>query len=307
MDKPSSAPEVLWQPPTDGQTPMDHYRAHINHKFSQTLPTTRALHKWSVTHPQSFWPDLYTYLNLQPPLPAKTTQAYDSTVPMSSNPPFFPGHKLNYAENALFANPDPEAFALIGLREGQDLSTACEEKLTWRAFRNRVRLAASALRHSGIEPGDRVAALVATSVWAMVLFHASAAVGAVFTSISPELGEEGCVSRLAQVGPRVLFADGEAVYKGKSVSVLGKVERALARLRPKPEVFVVPVDSLETASFAGVGEFLARAREEDELTFERVDFNAPLLICYSSGTTGAPKCIVHQHGIIIQLKSESKP
>ncbi|GAB7358355.1 hypothetical protein MBLNU230_g2426t1 [Neophaeotheca triangularis] len=299
-----STAELLWQPPMKGNTPMDTYRHHVNQRFSQNLRTTKDLHRWSVTDPQNFWSDLYSHLKLTPALPPNLTDAYDPTAPISSNPPFFPGLKLNYAENALFANPDPEATALIGLREGQDLDGGAEEILSWREFRDRVRLTASALRRKGVKPGDRVAALVATSVWAMVLFHASASVGAIFTSISPELGLEGCVSRLQQVTPRILFADGDAVYKGKSVSTIEKVQKILQRLTPRPMAFIVPIES-EQRILPNIQEILKAADESDALVFERVPFNAPLLICYSSGTTGAPKCIVHQHGIILQLKKIS--
>lgn len=283
---------------------MDDYRRHVNRRFYQNLRTTKELQKWTTREPQKFWMDLCGYLKLQPPLPRNMTKAFDDTVPMSSILPFFPGLEMNYAENAMFANPDPNAIALVGIREGMDIRTEGGETLTWHQFREKVRLTASALRHCGIKKGDRVAALVATSIWAMILFHASATIGAIFTSISPELGLEGCVSRLQQVTPSILFADGDTVYKGKTISTLDKVGQILSRLDPKPQVYVVPISSQQTA-YPSIDDFLARADPKDKLTFTRVPFNYPLLICYSSGTTGAPKCIVHQHGLIIQLKKIS--
>ncbi|OQO12728.1 hypothetical protein B0A48_02192 [Cryoendolithus antarcticus] len=295
--------ELLWTPSAAGTSPMDEYRRHINDRFSQTIRSTQELVHWSCNEPQTFWTDLYDYLELVPSLPKSIKQAYDPKAPISSNPPFFEGHKINYAENALFSNPDPEAIALIGLREGQSLDDA--ERMTWAEFREQVRLVASALRRSSVGVGDRVAALVATSNWAMVLFHATAAVGAIFTSISPDLGLEGCVSRLQQVTPKIVFADGDAVYKGKAVSTGEKLSSILDRLEPKPEVFVVPIVS-EQRRYPTISDFIRRAKPNDPLTFTRVSFNDPLLICYSSGTTGAPKCIVHRHGLIIQLKKISR-
>lgn len=289
--------ELLWTPNNAGRTPMDDYRRHINKRFSVDLETTKDLQKWSVRNPQSFWIDLYSWLKLTPPLPEGMNKAYDDTVPMSSNPPFFPGQMLNYTENAIFANPDPDAVALIGIREGLNN----EEILTWHQFREKVRLTASALRYCGIQKGDRVAALVATSIWAMILFHAAASIGAIFTSISPELGLEGCVSRLQQVTPSIIFVDGDTVYKGKTLSTVEKVRKILARLEPKPQTYVVPISSSQS-SFPSIDDFLSKASPLDELTFTRVPFNYPLLICYSSGTTGPPKCIVHQHGVIMQFK-----
>jgi len=316
----SAKDQRLWTPLRPGHTSIDAYRQHVNRRFSLHLRTSRDLHRWSVQQPQDFWIDLYTYLDLQPLLPPRVTMAYDDKLPMSAIPPFFPGlDRFNYAENALFANPDPNAVALVGWREGLDLNHDEGELVKWGEFRERVRVVASALRRGvGVRKGDRVAALVATSVWAMVLFHACAAVGAVFTCISPELGEEGIVARLMQVEPRVLFVDGWTRWKGKVEGMGGKVERVLERLRPRPRGFVIPAGGEEggwrgengapggiSSQLPTIADFLALASPRDPLIFESTSFNDPLMICYTSGTTGPPKCIVHRHGIILQLKKIS--
>lgn len=301
-----SQPELLWTPKqasrAAGTTAMDEYRRHVNSRFGLHIDSAQKLIQWSNDKPQDFWVDLYTYLKLVPSLPTSIKRAYDEQAPMSSNPPFFEGLQINYAENALFSNPDPDATALIGLREGQDLNDA--ELVTWQEFRDSVRLAASALRRSGIRKGDRIGALVATSNFAMVLFHATAAVGAIFTCISPDLGLEGCVSRLQQVTPSILFVDGDAVYKGKTVSTIDKLDQILARLKSVPATFIVPIVS-QSLKYPTTRDFLQRANNSDELKFTRVSFNDPLMICYSSGTTGAPKCIVHRHGMCLQTRKIS--
>lgn len=276
--------EILWKPHNADHTPMDKYRNHVNKKFEQNLKTTRDLHRWSVRKPQDFWCDAYNYLGFVPSLPAGTTKAFDDTIPMSSNPKWFPGLSFNYAENAMFSNPDENAIALIGVREDTDLQNSDGEILTWKQFREQVRLTASALRNSGVKRGDRVAALVATSIPAMVLFHASASLGAIFTCISPDLGLEGCVSRLQQVTPTILFADSHTIYKGKMTSTLTKVTSIVEKLKPKPEVYIVPLAAdQEISAFETFDRFLEKADEKDELTFERVPFTYPLMICYSSG------------------------
>ena len=304
MNDRSKVPEKLWSPRNAGNLPIDHYRHHVNQKFDTNLKTAKELQRWSVEHAQDFWLDLYGWEGLVPALPQGMKKAYDDTVPMSSNPAFFPGLMMNYAENALFSNPDPNAIALVGIREGIDLSNEDGEIVTWHEFREKVRLMASALRHAGIKQGDRVAALVATGIWVMVIYHATASIGAIFTSISPDLGLEGCVSRLQQVTPSILFADADTVYKGKVISTLPKVKQIVERLAEKPQTYICPVSSTQS-TFPTVDDFLARANSKDPLTFTRVPFNYPLVICYSSGTTGAPKCIVHQHGIILNLKKIS--
>lgn len=166
---------------------------------------------------------MYSYLNLTPPLPPTITKAYDESLPLNSIPQFFAGDKINYAENAVFSNPNPDAPALNGIREGRDIYRDEPELLTWRDFREKIRRTTSALKPSGIKQGDRVAALVATSPWAIVLFHAAASMGAIFTSISPELGAEGCIARLKQITPSILFFDSYSIYRGKAVLITEKV------------------------------------------------------------------------------------
>lgn len=158
MNGRSSQPEQLWSPPNPGRTSMDEYRRHVNEKYNQDLKTSSELHRWSVQSPHEFWIDLYSWIGLVPALEPGTKKAYDDTVPMSSNPPWFPGLQMNYAENALFSNPNDDAVALIGLRDYTDLTSSDGATLTWRQLREEVRRTASALRRCGVRKGDRVAA-----------------------------------------------------------------------------------------------------------------------------------------------------
>lgn len=142
--------EKLWAPQHPGATSLDKYRLHVNQAYGLNLQTSSDLHRWTVQSPHQFWIDLYSWLDLIPSLPSDTKEAYDPTASMSSNPPFFPGLQgFNYAENAMFANPDPGATALIGVREDTDVENREDEILNWSQFRDKVRLTASALRKSG--------------------------------------------------------------------------------------------------------------------------------------------------------------
>ncbi|KIX04744.1 acetoacetate-CoA ligase [Rhinocladiella mackenziei CBS 650.93] len=293
-------PKPAWQPQeSEGKIPMNVYREHINKKFNLRLSNSHELHTWSVTDPQAFWIDLWTYVGLIPALPPGLDRAYNPQVPISEIPPFFENVTLNYAENVL-TQPlvDGQSTALIGLREGQNLDG---EKWTWSTLCENVRKVRSALLRSGIQQGDRVAALVSTSVWSVALFLGAASIGAIFTSIAADLGLDGCISRLQQVRPSILFVDSHCVYKGRQSSNQDKISHLLVVLKPAPEIFLIPTGSSEVSQ-PSLEQFLKRSRCSDALEYVRLPFTTPLYILYSSGTSGPPKCLVHSHGVIIQHK-----
>ncbi|KAK3061159.1 hypothetical protein LTS18_006884, partial [Coniosporium uncinatum] len=178
--------EPLWRPRDPESAPISRYRQHVNARFNQQLRNSQELHKWSVTYPHDFWIDLHQYLKIIPALPAGMEKAYDETIPMSKIPKFFEGYTLNYTENVL-ANCDPNATAIIGIREGESIDG---ERFIWRDLIECVRQARSALLRHGIRKGDRVAAYMSNNPYTIILFLAAAAMGAVFTSISPDMGAD---------------------------------------------------------------------------------------------------------------------
>lgn len=297
-------PELVWQPMNVEATAMSRYRHHVNRRFNKSFRTTKDLQRWTVDEPHAFWIDVYDYLDLVPRLDAQTSKAYNDECPIREIPKFFPNARLNYAENVFHANQSPRRTALIEVREDRPIHPDTGRVITWHEFRSRVRETASALKASGIKQGDRVGAIVAVSSWAIVLFYAAASMGAVFTSISPEIGVEGCISRLRQVTPRILFADSHVLYKGKLSPTAEKIRTIVAGLKQELDIYMISLVPLPTA-WPCIDEFLRKASPTEPLEFKRLPFNHPLMICYSSGTTGAPKCIVHQHGLILQHKKNS--
>ncbi|OAP63424.1 acetoacetate-CoA ligase [Fonsecaea erecta] len=314
----SSLPTPLWTPPDPEAPPMSRYRHHVNAKFSVSLRDSHELHSWTVQNPHQFWIDLYGWCGIVPPLPKHTRLAYDPSLRLRDIPTFFPGLRLNYAENVLGPHvaARPNAVALVGLREGR---LDDPEDITWAELAELVRRARSAMVRRGVKKGDVVAALMANSVWIVVLFLAAASMGAIFTSVSPDLGASGCVSRFAQVEPKWLFADVDVAVRGTRPSMLGKVVQILQALpasKPKPRLVFVPtshrphrqrhLDYIRPVEGAiSLFEFLSAARARDRLTYTRVPTDHPLVIVYSSGTTGEPKCIVSPHVSVLNYKKIS--
>lgn len=180
-------PVPIWTPETpEDQIPMNIYRAHINKKFNQNLGSSQELHEWSVANLQDFWIDLHEYTKIIPALPPTVKSAFDPEIPMKNVPEFFRGATVNYAENVL-SGRDGRKVALVGIREGQGLDG---EVWTWESLREHVRKVRSGLLRLGIKEGDRVAAIISTSVWSVGLFLATASIGAIWTSIAPDLGED---------------------------------------------------------------------------------------------------------------------
>lgn len=306
-------PSLLWRPADPERTAMSRYRRHVNVKFKQKLKTSHALQKWTVQNPHKFWIDLYEYVGIMPVLPKDTKVAYDESKKMKDIPEFFVGHKLNYAENVLVPNTaaNPDAICLVGVREAQIDSP---EEITWTQLTELVRVTRSAMLRQGIKDGDVIGVLMSNSIWIIVLFLATASIGAIFTSIAPDMGVGGCVSRLAQVEPVLLFSDVDYAVRGRRVSLLDKVKevlKALAEGCRKPKLVFVStthkphtVKDVPGVSILGstLYDYLSKSVSSDQLTYNRVKMLHPLVILYSSGTTGPPKCMKSPHSSIIQYK-----
>lgn len=313
---PSLAP-ILWRHPDPSNTPLARFMRHIQKKHAPRLQFENyaALYQWSVTDVAAFWAEVWDFCGIRASQPFDHVLAPGQDTQMFPRPDFFAGAKLNFAENLLFpagVTVDAAATAVVTVTERDGVG----RETTWAALREAVRRCANALRAAGLGCGDVVAGVVSNHVEALVAMLAAAAVGAVWTGISPDTGVSAVLDRLAQIAPRVLFVDNAMVYNGKEWSSKDKTAAIVAELGKKGLQLVVVIETVRGGEMGmeelrgvvkqveGWDEFLEGAGN-DELRFEQLPPSHPLYILYSSGTTGLPKAIVHTAaGTLLQHKKE---
>jgi acetoacetyl-CoA synthetase len=206
---------------------------------------------------------------------------------------FFPDARLNFAENLLRRRDDGPA--MIFRAEDK-----VERTVSWRELQESVSRLSQALQAAGVGPGDRCAGFVPNMPEAIIAMLATATLGAVWTSCSPDFGVQGVLDRFGQVEPKILFTADGYHYNGKAHDSLGRVAEILKSLPSVEAVVVLPLldeapDVTSVAKAQRLADFMAPFAA-DEIAYRRLPFNTPLYILYSSGTTGIPKCIVHGAG-----------
>ena len=257
--------------------------------------TYAALHDWSVREPEAYHSRLWDFLAI---IGDKGSRAVRPDGDLRKVR-FFPEARLNYAEN-LLSEPD-DRLALIAHRDD-----GTRRALTRKGLHDLVSRMVQALRAHGIGPGDRIAGIVTNDIESIALYLASAAIGAIWASCSPDFGPAGASDRLSQVEPKILFAVPGYGYAGKWIDTLASIDAVAAA--PSVGSIVLLGDAPAGAAYAkphdGIEDWLAPF-SPGPIAYHRQGFAAPLVILFSSGTTGKPKCIVHSAGgLLLQHKKE---
>ncbi len=285
----------IWAP-TEAQIE----RAHLT-RFMQWLADAKrlcfadyhALYAWSVADIEAFWAALYEYFEIESPTP------YDAVLGAREMPGacWFPGARVNFARHVLRAGPaDRNATAIVSQTEGEAIA-----ETSWAELEEMTARLAARMRALGIVPGERVAAYVTSTPEAVAVFLAAAAIGAVFASVSPEFGVAAARDRFVQTAPRLLFAVSGYRYGGKWHDRSAEVTEIAAALPDLVHIVHLPsegrgtVDGAAIAGAVTLADFLAGAARAD-FAYADVEFDHPLFIGFSSGTTGLPKATLTGHG-----------
>ncbi len=259
------------------------------------------LYDWSVTRPEEFWPAVWEFCGVvAEERPGRTpwdrvAVGLDRMAPPDPvlGPRWFPGARLNFAENLLRYDDGRDALVFWN-EEGRQVT------VSYRELRVRVGRVAAALAADGVVAGDRVAGYLPNIPEAVIAMLAAASLGAVWSSCSPDFGANGVYERFGQIAPRVLIVADGYRYAGKRIDILPRVREIRERIPAIERVVLVPYTdpkpALEGLAGAVGWEAWIAAAPNRPLAFARLAFDHPLYIMYSSGTTGLPKCMVHGAG-----------
>ena len=303
------ASRIMWQPSQDriDAANMTAFMQAATDRWGTNFSDYASLHAWSVNEPEKFWTTIWDFCDVIGE-PGGRVVVDREKMPGAR---FFPDGRANFAENLLRRRDDTPAIVF----RGED---KVRGEMNWRELHDAVSRLAQAFRAGGLAEGDRVAAYMPNVPETVIAMLAAASIGCVFTSASPDFGVQGVLDRFGQVAPRVLIAADAYHYNGKVQPCLDKLPGIVAGMPSLERVLIVPYvepsPDISAIPHALLLDDYMAPHAPGEIEFTRVGFNDPLYILYSSGTTGAPKCIVHGVGPAIlthakehRLHSDVKP
>ncbi len=294
--------EVMWRP-----SPQQIKNAHLT-KFKIKLEKTSgrkfddfaALHTYSIQEPEGFWSEVWDYCGIIAQTKGKRIVVDGDKMPGAR---FFPDARLNFAENLLVKDGSDAALIFWG-------EDKVEKTFSWTQLRDLVSRLAAAFKKQGLGVGDRVAAVMPNMPETIAAMLAATSIGAVWSSCSPDFGQQGIVDRFGQIEPKILIACDGYYYNGKSFDIAEKLKGVTDQLTSLEKVVIVPYGGDPENAVSGIEkavslEDMIRDEDAQAIAFEQLPFDHPLYILFSSGTTGVPKCIIHSAGgMLLQHKKE---
>ena len=291
--------QALWQPSAEqiDNSHMRRFQQQLESNLNLSFGDYEQLHRWSIDSPEQFWEQLWHYTDIRSSQPYTSVLKHGDRFPGAQ---WFEGAKLNFAENLLRNRSDKTAIVAR-------LENGARRTLSYRELYTQVAQLAAALRSAGVAAGDRVAGFMPNVPETIVAMLATSSIGAIWSSCSPDFGINGVMDRFGQIEPKVLFACDGYYYNGKTIDSTQRIEQICAKIDSIEQLVLVKVTEAVTdiPQAMDYGDFLVK-ENTPKLQFEQLSFDHPLYIMYSSGTTGAPKCIVHGAGgtLLQQLKEQ---
>jgi acetoacetyl-CoA synthetase len=293
--------EPLWRPEKTraAQTTLGAFSVWMASRAAKPFADYDELHRYFTQSPAEFWSALWDFAGV---LGDKGEPPYLVDGDNIENARFFPGARLNFTENLLSKGGAGTALVFWG-------EDKVKRRVSWGELREEVARVGQALRDAGVAAGDRVAGILPNMPEGIMSALATASIGAVWSSCSPDFGVQGVLDRFGQIEPTVLIACDGYYYNGKAIDLADKLAEIAAKLPSLRTVIVVSYLGHDKEVVQGLNASLihsgrraqtwgtaVRARKAEPLAFERFPFSHPLYVMFSSGTTGMPKCIVHSAG-----------